>query len=103
MCPAFSLTDYKVQGSTLTTAILDLKVDRGAKQSRTGTGKGYESHKKYCSTYVQLSRLRSLQGLYLLQNINMDDLRFRPHPQLLAENERLRELEQRTLSQWLAN
>lgn len=25
MCPAFSLTDYKVQGSTLTTAVLDLK------------------------------------------------------------------------------
>ena len=27
MCPAFSLTDYKVQGSTLTTAVPDLKDD----------------------------------------------------------------------------
>ena len=27
MCPAFNLTDYKVQGSTLTTAVLDLKHD----------------------------------------------------------------------------
>ena len=27
MCPAFCLTDYKVQGSTLTAAILDLKND----------------------------------------------------------------------------
>lgn len=27
MCPAFRLTDYKVQGSTLTSAILDLKDD----------------------------------------------------------------------------
>lgn len=27
MCPAFSLTDYKVQGSTFTEAILDLKND----------------------------------------------------------------------------
>jgi hypothetical protein len=27
MCPAFSLTDYKVQGSTLSTAVLDLKDD----------------------------------------------------------------------------
>jgi hypothetical protein len=31
MCPAFSLTDYKVQGSTLTTAVLDLKDDLAAK------------------------------------------------------------------------
>jgi hypothetical protein len=27
MCPAFCLTDYKVQGSTLSAAILDLKDD----------------------------------------------------------------------------
>jgi hypothetical protein len=30
-CPAFSLTDYKVQGLTLTTAVLDLKNDLTAK------------------------------------------------------------------------
>src|ERR1017187_2492987 len=56
MCPAFSLTDYKVQGSTLTTAVLDLKDDPATK--------GQDHHKKYCSTYVQLSRLQSLDGLY---------------------------------------
>ena len=67
MCPAFSLTDYKVQGSTLTTAVLDLKHDP--------TARGQDSHKKYCSTYVQLSRLRSLDGLHLLQRIDMEDLR----------------------------
>jgi hypothetical protein len=50
MCPAFSLTDYKVQGSTLTTAVLDLKDDP--------TSKGRDHHKKYCSTNVQLLRLQ---------------------------------------------
>src|SRR5258705_3333903 len=70
MCPAFSLTDYKVQGSTLTAAVLDLKDD--------STSKGRDHHKKYCSTYVQLSRLQSFDGLYLLQRIEMRDLQFRP-------------------------
>ena len=44
MCPAFSLTDYKVQGSILTTAVLDLKNDP--------TAKGQDGHKKFCSLYV---------------------------------------------------
>jgi len=44
MCPAFSLTDYKVQGSTLITAVLHLKDDP--------TAKGQDGHKKYCSTYM---------------------------------------------------
>jgi hypothetical protein len=40
ICPAFSLTDYKVQGSTLISVILDLKDDP--------TAKGQDHHKKYC-------------------------------------------------------
>jgi len=92
MCPAFSLTDYKTQGSTLTTAVLDLKDDPSAK--------GQDEHKKYCSIYVQLSRLRSLDGLYLLQEIEMKDLRFRPANGLLAEMERLQKLERETMAAW---
>jgi hypothetical protein len=68
MCPAFSLTDYKVQGSILMTAVLDLKDDP--------TSKEQDHHKKYCSIYVQLSRLRSLDRLYLLQKIDIEDLWF---------------------------
>src|SRR2546429_9380374 len=89
MCPAFSLTDYKVQGSTLKTAVLDLKNDPSAR--------GQDKHKKFCSMYVQLSRLRSLSGLHLLQRIDMSDLEFRPHEGLVVEMERLRELEQKTI------
>ena len=92
MCPAFSLTDYKVQGSTLKTAVLDLKNDPSAR--------GQDKHKKFCSMYVQLSRLRSLSGLHLLQRIDMSDLEFRPHEGLVVEMERLHELEQETIVLW---
>jgi hypothetical protein len=92
MCPAFSLTDYKVQGLTLTTAVLDLKGDP--------SGKGQNEHKTFCSMYVQLSRLRSLEGLHLLQEIDMKDLRFRPHNGLVAEMERLHKLDEETIAAW---
>ena len=92
MCPAFSLTDYKVQGSTLANAVLDLKDD-----PTTG---GRDSHRKYCSTYVQLSRLRASTGLNLLQKIDMQDLRFQPDSDLLVEIKRLFTLEQETMERW---
>ena len=44
MCPAFSLTDYKVQGSTLATAVLYLK--------HNPSSKGENPYKKYRSNYV---------------------------------------------------
>lgn len=92
ICPAFSLTDYKTQGATLKLAILDLKDNPSAK--------GQSHHKRFCSLYVQLSRLQSLNGLYLLQAIDMKDLSFRPHEALLAEMERLHKLEEETIRRW---
>ncbi|KAJ6125807.1 hypothetical protein N7471_010300 [Penicillium samsonianum] len=90
--PAFCLADYKVQGSTLSAAILDLK---------NGTARrGQDSHRKYCSLYVQLSRLRSFHGLHLLEKISFDDLRFSPDPDLIVEMDRLRALEAKTLAAW---
>jgi hypothetical protein len=47
ICPAFCLTDYKIQGTSLDSAILDLKDDRKCR--------GQDSHRRFCSTYVQLS------------------------------------------------
>jgi hypothetical protein len=89
ICPAFCLTGYKIQGATIDSVILDLKDD--IKNRRQG------SHRKYCSTYVQLSRLRSLNGLHLLQSISMCDLDHRPDPQLLEEMRSLQALQQQTL------
>ena len=47
MCPAFSLTDYKIQGLTLTIAVLNLKNDLATR--------GKNRYKKFCSFYIQLS------------------------------------------------
>jgi hypothetical protein len=44
MYPAFNLMDYKAEGSTLNTAVLDLKDDLTARRQ--------DGHKKHCSTYV---------------------------------------------------
>jgi hypothetical protein len=76
MCPAFCLTDYKIQGSTLKTAVIDIKDDPSAK--------GLSKHSKFCSRNVHLSRVESLAGLNLLEPIDMKDLQFRPHEGLLA-------------------
>ncbi len=91
-CPAFSLTDYKVQGLTLKTGVIDLKHELKAK--------GQSQHYKFCSNYVQLSRFQSLDGIHLLRTIDMNDLRFRPHDGLLAEMERLHKLNTETLAAW---
>lgn len=92
MCPAFSLTDYKVQGATLKIAVLDLKDNPSTK--------GQDSHKKFCFMVVQLSRPQSLVGLYLLQKLETKDLQFRPHDDLLIEMERLHKLEEETMCTW---
>ena len=95
VCPAFCLTDYKIQGATLNSVILDLKDD--------GKSRRQDSHRKYCSTYVQLSRLRSLEGLHLMQPIIMSDVEHKPDPQLLEEMRRLQALQQETLHAWQTN
>jgi hypothetical protein len=92
MCPAFCLTDYQVQGSTLAAAILDLKDDP--------TIRAQDHHRKYCSMFVQLSWLRSSKGLYLLQSLDTHDLRFGPDRRLLTEMERLQEHEKDTTASW---
>ena len=46
----FALSDYKVQGATFESAVVDLK-----RQSKVFAAAG---HKRFCSTYVQLSRLQ---------------------------------------------
>src|SRR5436190_23853476 len=69
--PAWAITDYKVQGSTYDAVTLDLhRQSMGSKDT--------SSHKRYCSFYVQLSRVRSLQGLFLLQPVTLKDLGGKP-------------------------
>ena len=53
------------------------------------------NHERYTSNNVLLGRLETSKGVYLLQRIEMTDLLYKPDPRLLAEINRLRELEGR--------
>jgi hypothetical protein len=90
MSPAFALTEYKVQGSTYRTAVLDL--------SRLTYARGEDAaHSRHCSAYVQLSRLQVMDRLWLLEPVTLGDLRNRMHRELVAEDQRLRQLAAVTL------
>jgi hypothetical protein len=92
MCAAFSLTDYKAQGQTFSGGMVDLR--------RDSKGKGGDSHRYFCSVYVQLSRFTTLQGLYLLEDIRSSDVSFKPYQDLVSEMSRLQALEIQTVARW---
>jgi hypothetical protein len=85
MCPAFCLTDYKVQGKTLPMAIVDLGTD--------GSSRGQNAYRYFCSAYFQLGRPRSWEDLTLLRKVPAKDLSFKPHHKLLSLNDELWRLE----------
>ena len=91
--PAWAITDYKVQGSTYDAITLDLH--RQHSSSKEGS-----SHKRYCSNYVQLTRVRSLQGLFLLQPVTLKDLNAKPDKLLVLEDQRLAQLAMSTEIAW---
>lgn len=94
LTPAWAITDYKVQGSTCEAVILDLHHQVGNKNT--------SSHKRYCSIYVQLSRVKSLENVSLLRPISIHDVSSKPHDLLLAEDERLEKLCETTDMVWKA-
>lgn len=94
--PAWAITDYKVQGSTYDTIIVDLH-----RHGSNSKGSVYNNrHKQYCSTYVQLSRVKSFQGLYLLRPVTLSDLNAKPDALLVQEGERIAHLAEATDTAW---
>lgn len=89
--PAWALTEYKIQGSTYSNATLDL---------HRASQKGTTSHGRYCSVYVQLSRVRSLAGVSLLEPVTLHDLSGKPEKLLIEENKRLANLANATDLAW---
>jgi hypothetical protein len=89
----FAITDYKCQGCTFNSLVLDLKFP---------PQRGLSEHKKWTSINVQLGRLRSLSGVWLRDPITLTDLQASPHKDLRVEILRLEEIEQRTLRSWAA-
>lgn len=67
-------------------------------------GRLQDSYRKYCSTSVQPSRLRSLTSLlHLLEPLDMSDLRHGLDPKLLDEQPRFQALKLETLTAWQTN
>ena len=95
MTPAWAVTDYKVQGGTYDAVTLDLH-----RQNVCSSGRDGFSHKRYCSVYVQLTRVRSLQDLSLLQRVILADLNAKPDRLLVLEDQRLAELARSTEIAW---
>jgi hypothetical protein len=95
LCASFAVTDYKAQGQTFTDGILDLK-----NNSRV---KSWDSHRRFCSVNVQLSRFTRLRGLNLLRKIQLSDIACQPHSDLALEISRLHELEKETIACWTAS
>jgi hypothetical protein len=91
--PAWALTDYKVQGSTCDAVTLDLH--RGGSRNN-----GSSTHNKHCSSYVQLSRVRTSKDLFLLQPIILEDVNNKPDEELLREERRLADLARLTDVAW---
>jgi len=61
--PAYAITVHKAQGLTLDTAIVDFLDDKGDPANPFAAGQGY----------VALSRLRTLNGLYLTRKLKYSD------------------------------
>jgi hypothetical protein len=91
--PAWAITEYKAQGSTYDSIVVDLH--RQNANTRDGS-----SHQRNCSIYVQLSRTRSLQGLSLLEPVTLNDLNSKPNDLLLIEDRRITQLAMSTDIAW---
>ena len=87
----FAITDYKCQGSTFQSLILDL---------RFAAQRGLDQHKKWTSINVQLGRLRSLSGVWLREPITLADIQASPPKDLQIEILRLENIERDTIRSW---
>ena len=90
LAPAWAVTEYKAQGSTYDIVVVDLHWQKGSRPS----------HKKYCSAYVQLSRAKSFDGLFLLQPVTLEDFNGKPDKLLIEEDHRIAELAASTDAAW---
>lgn len=59
---------------------------------RKTSNRSMECHKRFCSTYMQLSRLQSLKRVSFLASISLSNINNQLHHQLLVEDNRLQKL-----------
>ncbi|KAI1462875.1 hypothetical protein F4805DRAFT_409571 [Annulohypoxylon moriforme] len=92
LTPTFAITEFKAQGQTLPKAFLSLT-------SRQNIRKGSD----FTATYVQLSRVVSLEGLRLLSTINKEHwMSLKLSTRMNTEIERLIKLDEKTMARYEA-
>ena len=94
--PGFAITNYKSQGDTFESAILDLKLT----SAKTAASLPKISLKNYASMNIQLRKIKSLVGPWLRESITISDIQSKPDPALQVKVQRLAILEQRTIERW---
>ena len=83
--PGFVYTKYKVQRATFKSATLNLQ----CKLIKRST----QSHKQFCSIYVQLSRLQNLEKILFLEPISLDDINNQSHYKSQTKDNQFQNLE----------
>jgi hypothetical protein len=96
--PGFAITNFKSQGATYESAILDLKITPS--NTTQSASRSKINHKHYTSLNVQLGRVKSFAGVWLREPIQLSDVQSRPDPALEIEVQRLVALEQNTITAW---
>jgi hypothetical protein len=86
--PAYAVTDYRCQGDTLPSVVVDLR------RPPTGTPDP-------AAAYVAISRVTSITGLAILRDFKLSDISGPGKPGLRAETARLEELERETIQRVL--
>jgi hypothetical protein len=84
LIPSYAITDYKSQGDSLKSAILDIR------KPPTGTWMSY------FAIYVLLSRIASLNGLFIMYDFDESVFQSRPPDDIKSFMSRLKELDMAT-------
>ena len=85
----FAYTKYKVQEAIFKSVIFNLQ-QKLIKRT-------VESHKQFCSIYMQLSRLQSLEEISLLEPISLDNINNLSYHELQTDNKQLQKVGNITL------
>ncbi|KZT28110.1 hypothetical protein NEOLEDRAFT_1030682, partial [Neolentinus lepideus HHB14362 ss-1] len=85
--PAYAFTDYRAQGQTISFSIADI--------AKPPTGK-----LSLCNSYVSLSRSHGQDCIRLLREFDEEIFKQRHDPYLIAEDDRLDDLDLKTKIWW---
>ncbi|KIM64826.1 hypothetical protein SCLCIDRAFT_114408, partial [Scleroderma citrinum Foug A] len=89
MTPAYAFTDYRSQGQTIPAVIVDIATPPTDKRGLS-----------LFNLYVALSRSSGRSTIRLLRDFDVKVFQAAHCPELLAENNRLQTLNNKTLKEW---